>query len=131
MDQFFGDNFWKQFDGLIKTSIPLINMYQTDNEIFIIINVPGMDNIDNMNVYVDYATLELKGEINLGLGKDTAIINEITEGSFERKIHLPYPVRSDKIKATYKNGLVYIKLHRLISETGRKNRVNVHLLEDD
>lgn len=131
MDQFFGNNFWGQFDGLIKNSIPQLNLYQTDHEIFVLINVPGMDSLDNIDVYVDYATLELKGTIDLGLGQNTATTQEITEGVFERKVHLPFPVRADKIKATYKNGIVYVKLHRLVSETSRKNRVNVKLLADE
>lgn len=129
MDQFFGENFWEQFDGLMKPSLPQINMHQSDHEIFLTVNIPGLDDLNNIDIYVDYATLELKGAIDLKHIGGRAILEEIMQGVFERKIQLPFPVRSDKIEATYSNGLVFIKLHRLISDTNRRNRVNVRLLE--
>lgn len=56
---------------------------------------------------------------------------EILQGVFEREIQLPFPVRADKIEATYKNGLVFIQLHRLISDSSKRKKVNVRLLEDE
>ncbi|WP_234447121.1 MULTISPECIES: Hsp20/alpha crystallin family protein [Virgibacillus] len=130
MDHFFGDSFWNEFEGIIKPNIPQINLYQTDNELFCVVNIPGLTDLDKLNVYVDYATLELKGSIDIDNARGFVVQEEILQGVFERSISLPFPVRSDKIKATYKNGLVYIQLHRLISDTSRKNRINVHVLED-
>lgn len=130
LDQFFGEDFWSQFEGIMKPTIPQINLYQSDHELFCIVSIPGLDDLNKIDIYVDYATLELRGVINLDNFKNTTVMEEIIQGSFERKVPLPFPVRSDKIKATYKNGLVYIQLHRLISDSSRKNRVNVRLLED-
>ncbi|API94171.1 hypothetical protein J32TS6_32400 [Virgibacillus pantothenticus] len=131
MDHFFGDSFWNEFEGLIKPTIPQINIYQTDHELFCIVNIPGLHDLDKLDIYVDYATLELRGSIDIDHSHGTVVKEEILYGVFERKITLPFPVRADKIKATYKHGLVYIQLHRLISETSRKNRIHVHVLEDN
>ncbi|MCC2250315.1 Hsp20/alpha crystallin family protein [Virgibacillus sp. AGTR] len=131
MDHFFGENFWNEFEGIIKPTIPQINLYQTDHELFCVANIPGLVDLDKLDVYVDYSTLELRGTIDIDNSFSIKIKEEILQGVFERRISLPFPVRSDKIKATYKNGLVFIQLHRLISETSRKNRVNVHVLEDN
>lgn len=130
LDYFFGDSFWNEFEGLIKPTIPQINLYQTDHELFCIVNIPGLDDLDKLDIYVDYSTLELKGTINMDNSHGVVVKEEILHGVFERKIPLPFPVRADKINATYKNGLVYIQLHRLISESNRKNRVNVRVLEE-
>ena len=131
LDNFFGDSFWSEFEGIIKPTIPQINLYQSDHELLCIVNMPGLDDLYQIDIYVDYAVLELKGTIDLHHSGGTIVKEEILQGVFERSISLPFPVRADKIKATYKNGLVFIQLHRLISETSRKNKVNVRLLEDE
>ncbi|MEC5425630.1 Hsp20/alpha crystallin family protein [Virgibacillus sp. C22-A2] len=131
MDHFFGDKFWTEFEGTIKPTIPPINMYKSDNELTCIVNMPGLDDMHKIDIYVDYATLELKGSIDMENAGGTVVQEEILQGVFDRTISLPFPVRSDKIKATYKSGLMYIQLHRLISDTSRKHRVNVHVLEGE
>ncbi|MFD2045182.1 Hsp20/alpha crystallin family protein [Ornithinibacillus salinisoli] len=131
MDQFFGEKFWDQFEGIIKPNIPQVNVYQTEHELLCIVNVPGLVKLEKIDIYVDYTTLELRGVIDIAHGGGTVVKEEILQGAFERSIALPFPVRSDKIKATYKHGLVYIQLHRLISDSSRKNRINVRLLEDE
>jgi HSP20 family protein len=131
MDQFFGEQFWDQFEGVLKPTIPQINLYQTDNELLCVASIPGLRNLDKIDIYVDYATLELRGTIDVDQSSGTVVKEEILQGVFERKISLPFPVRSDKIKATYNGGLVYIQLHRFISNSSRKNRVTVELLEDE
>ncbi|WP_331279687.1 Hsp20/alpha crystallin family protein [Oceanobacillus salinisoli] len=131
MDHFFGENFWNEFEGIMKPNIPQINMYQTDNEILCIVNMPGLKNLNQIDIYVNYTTLELRGNINLEHAHGTVIKEEILQGVFDRKIDLPFPVRADKMDATYKNGLVFIQLHRLISETSNLNKVDIKLLEDE
>ncbi|MEN2768112.1 Hsp20/alpha crystallin family protein [Ornithinibacillus xuwenensis] len=131
MDHFFGEQFWDQFEGVLKPTIPQINLYQTDHELLCIANIPGLTNLDKIDIYVDYATLELRGTIDIGHRGGTIVKEEILQGVFERNIQLPFPVRQDKIKATYRNGLVYIQLHRLVSNSGHKNRVTVEQLEDE
>ncbi|MFS0674478.1 Hsp20/alpha crystallin family protein [Ornithinibacillus sp. 179-J 7C1 HS] len=130
LDHFFGEQFWDQFEGILKPTIPQINLYQTDNELLCIASIPGLMNMEKVDIYVDYATLELRGTIDIGQSSGTVVKEEILQGVFERKISLPFPVRSDKIKATYSNGLLYVQLHRLISDSSRKNRVKVELLEE-
>ncbi|MFD1849622.1 Hsp20/alpha crystallin family protein [Oceanobacillus bengalensis] len=131
MDQFFGENFWNEFEGMIKPNIPQINMYQTDHEIMCIVSMPGMSDLSQLNIFIDYATLELRGTIDLEHASGIAIQEEILQGVFDRQIKLPFPVRADKINATCKNGLVFIQLHRLISDTSSRNKVNVKWLGDE
>lgn len=131
MDHFFSDNFWNEFEGVIKPNIPQINIYQSDHELLCIVSMPGLDDLYQIDIYVDFATLELKGTIDIDHGGGTVTQEEILQGVFERSISLPFPVRADKMKATYKNGLVYIQLHRLISDSSQKNKVHVQLLENE
>ncbi|GGB50211.1 Hsp20 family protein [Virgibacillus dakarensis] len=130
MDTFFGENFWNEFEGIIKPTIPQINMYQTENEVTCLISIPGLTDLNKVDIYVDYTVLEINGVIDVNHSGGTVLNEEILQGVFERKINLPFPVRSDKIKASYRDGIVFIQLYRLISNTSSKHRVPVKLLAD-
>ncbi|WP_099157714.1 Hsp20/alpha crystallin family protein [Virgibacillus ndiopensis] len=130
MDHFFGENFWNEFEGIIKPTIPQINVYHTENEITCILNIPGLTDLNKIDIFVDYAALEINGVIDIQHQGGTVVKEEILQGAFDRRISLPFPVRSDKIKASYKNGIVLIQLYRLISDASSKHRVPVRLLED-
>ncbi|WP_102028757.1 Hsp20/alpha crystallin family protein [Salirhabdus sp. Marseille-P4669] len=130
MDHFFGEEFWTQFEGIVKPPIPQINLYKSDNEISCIVNIPGMKDVKSVDVLVDYAILEIRGIITIQAGSKQLIQEEILQGTFERKIELPFPVRSDKINATYQNGLLYITLYRLIQKESKKNKIPIRVLEN-
>lgn len=131
MDHFFGDQFWNEFEGVMKPTIPQINIYQYDHELICIVNIPGLTDLNKVDIFVDYARLELKGVIDISYTGGTVVKEEILQGVFEREITLPFPVRRDKINATYKDGLVFIQLHRLISDESGRNKVNVQIVEED
>ncbi|MGY0694778.1 Hsp20/alpha crystallin family protein [Virgibacillus sp. FSP13] len=130
MDSFFGENFWNEFEGIIKPIIPQINMYQTENEIMCIISIPGLTDLNKVDIYVDYTKLDINGVIDISQNGGTVIKEEILQGVFDRTINLPFPVRSDKMEARYKDGLVFLQLHRLFSDASSKHRVAVKLLEE-
>ncbi|GAA0497375.1 Hsp20/alpha crystallin family protein [Salinibacillus aidingensis] len=130
MDNFFGEQFWSEFEGILKPPIPQINMYQSDHEITILCNIPGTNEIKNIDLFVDYASLEIQGVISLP-AHGNLVQEEISQGAFDRSIELPFPVRGDKVEATYKNGLLTIQLHRLITKESNKNRVAVRVMDED
>lgn len=129
MDHFFGDNFWNEFENIIKPTIPQINIYQYDHELICIASIPGLTDLNKIDLFVNHATLELKGVIDIAYTGGTVFKEEILQGMFERKIALPYPVRQDKINAAYQNGLVVIHLHRLISDENSRRKVNIQLTD--
>ncbi|WP_164670151.1 Hsp20/alpha crystallin family protein [Virgibacillus doumboii] len=130
MDHFFGDQFWNEFENVIKPAIPQINIYQYDHELICIVNIPGLTDLNKVDIFVDYATLELKGVIDVAYTGGTVVKEEILQGVFEREVSLPFPVRKDKINATYKDGLVFIHLHRLISDESGRNKVSIELMDE-
>ncbi|WP_345242586.1 Hsp20/alpha crystallin family protein [Pontibacillus salipaludis] len=130
MDRFFGEDFWGEFEGILKPTIPQINMYKSDNELLLLVNVPGLENLDDLDIFVDYSILEIKGIISLQTSQKQCIQEEILQGAFERKVELPYPVRGDRMQATYRNGIVVIQLHRMIQEEGKRNKIKIKSLDE-
>ncbi|MFD2760233.1 Hsp20/alpha crystallin family protein [Lentibacillus juripiscarius] len=131
MDHFFGEQFWNEFDHIVKPTIPQINIYQYDHELICVASIPGLIDLNKVDIYVDYATLELKGVIDITYSGGTVVQDEILQGVFDREVTLPFPVRKDKVHASYRNGLLIIHLHRLISDESSRSRVNIQLDDDD
>ncbi|MBM7572778.1 Hsp20/alpha crystallin family protein [Aquibacillus albus] len=131
MDHFFGQSFWNEFEDVLKPPVPQINLYKFENELICYVNLPGVKDLEKIDAFVDYATLELKGVIDIQHAGGQVIKDEIIHGAFERKVELPYPVRSDKIDATYQYGLMVLRLHRLITDKHKKNRLQIRNLEED
>ncbi|QST00361.1 Hsp20/alpha crystallin family protein [Pontibacillus sp. ALD_SL1] len=130
MDRFFGEDFWGEFEGILKPTIPQINIYKSDNELLLLVNVPGLENLDDLDIFVDYSILEIRGIISLQSSQKQCIQEEILQGTFERKVELPYPVRGDRMQATYRNGIVVIQLHRMIQEEGKRNKIKIKSLDE-
>ncbi|UFT99902.1 Hsp20/alpha crystallin family protein [Radiobacillus kanasensis] len=131
MDGFFGDTFWNEFEDIFKPPIPQINLYQQQNELFCIVNLPGVKDLEKIDVFVNYTSLKLRGVIDVPSPGGQVIKEEIIQGVFERQVDLPYPVRSDKIDATYRHGLLVIQLHRTIPDNTEQNKLTIRSLDED
>jgi HSP20 family protein len=119
-DQFFGGEFWSGFDPLFKNMQTQMNLYKGENELLVVMALPGLENVENLELYAHYQTLEVKGKIILDFHGFEVIEEGIMEGDFQREIQLPYPVREDRIEANYENGLLIIHLFRLIPDETKK-----------
>lgn len=80
VDNFFGDNFWNEFEGVVKPPIPQVNIYQNENELLCLVNIPGLKDFKKTDVYVDYAILELKGIIEIDHPGGQVVKEEILQG---------------------------------------------------
>ncbi|NSL53005.1 Hsp20/alpha crystallin family protein [Calidifontibacillus erzurumensis] len=131
LDAFFGENFLSSFENiLLYNYFPQVNVYKTDNELIVLANIPGLNDINNVDVFIDYQSLELRGNVNLKYKGFKLIQDELFNGHFERKINLPYPVKEDRIDATYQNGLLIIHLHRLIPDDHRRHKIEIKKIEE-
>ncbi|MCA1032935.1 Hsp20/alpha crystallin family protein [Bacillus timonensis] len=119
-DNFFGEEFWSGFEPLVENANTQVNMYQAENELLVVFSLPGLRNVDDVQLYTQYQTLEIRGKIHLKF-KDFQIIEEgIFQGKFERVIQLPFPVKEDRVDAKYRSGLLIVHLHRLIPDENRR-----------
>lgn len=111
MDHLFDDAFTRPFGTMNNSSMPAIDMYQTDNEVVVRAALPGIK-ADDVQINVTGDILSIKGEIKQKEeAKDKAWhIRERRWGSFERNVILPTEVVSDKAKAEFEDGVLTISL---------------------
>ena len=114
MDHLFDDAFTHPFgmtDGRHTSSIPAIDMYQTDNEVVVKASLPGIK-ADDVQINMTGDLLTIKGEMKQ-TDENKAKNYHIHEqrcGAFERSVHLPMAVVSDKAKAEFENGILTVTL---------------------
>ncbi|MDR4888196.1 Hsp20/alpha crystallin family protein [Fredinandcohnia sp. QZ13] len=119
-DHFFGDEFWSGFAPFFDNAHSQLNIYQGENELLVVLSLPGLAKVEDVDIYVKHQTLEVKGKINLNFNGFDILQEGIFQGNFEREIQLPYTVKEDRIKATYKRGLLFVHLHKQIPDDSRK-----------
>jgi len=126
------DRLWDTFlFGRPKTSgvaeeewQPATDVAETENELVVNVEIPGMDPED-IDVSLSEGTLLIKGEKKPEAEeKDTDYhVMERSYGAFIRSIPLPAEVQSDKISASYKNGILTIVLPK--SEGPQKKEIKI------
>jgi HSP20 family protein len=90
---------------------PAVDIYETENEVVLTAEIPGVDEKD-IEIKVEDSTLTLKGERKFE--KETKEENyhriERAYGSFFRSFTLPAYVDQDKIEAEHENGVLKIRM---------------------
>jgi HSP20 family protein len=104
--------------------LPSLDVAETKNEIVVKAEVPGLDPKD-IDISLSDGLLTIKGEKKQEREEkeENYHLVERSYGSFTRSIRLPNEVQSDKIKASYKNGVLKVVLPK--SEEAKKKEVKI------
>jgi len=93
---------------------------ETDKEIVVRMEVPGMEKED-CRIMIEDNMLHLSGEKHFvrETGDSTYHVMERAYGAFQRTIPLPRNVDADRAEASYKNGVLSIRLPKVAGESGK------------
>lgn len=93
---------------------------ETSKEIVVRVEAPGMEKGD-CRITIEGNMLHLSGEkhIEREAHDSTYHIMERAYGAFQRTIPLPRNVDADKAEASYKNGVLTVRLPKVAGESGR------------
>ena len=131
MDALF-DDFYKgfsmePFEGHHARSFsPNIDVAETDKEIKVIAELPGMDDKD-IEVNLNRDSLTIRGEKKEekeDKGKDYYHV-ERSFGSFIRTIPLPVEIESDKAEAHFKKGVLTVKIPKSAKAIASKKKIAI------
>jgi HSP20 family protein len=111
-------------NALTGGSFPAVNVWETDESLFVEAELPGLDKND-VEIFVTAGNqLSIKGE-----RKEPAATSgtwhrrERSYGKFGRVVELPYAVDADKVDATFRNGVLTLTLPKAEEAKPRKIRV--------
>jgi HSP20 family protein len=104
-----------------KTTYPAVNIWADEESAIITAEIPGVSQ-DGLNINVTGDTLTLGGaripeELPEGAKYHR---QERSYGEFSRSIRLPFTVDVNKVKASFKNGILEIFLPRIEAEKPKK-----------
>lgn len=107
----------RMFDGFFGRSLggdrawaPAVDMVETKDDLVVTVELPGMNEKD-IQLSITGEMLSIKGERHQTAPTDEGVYRgERWFGRFERTLTLPYPVQTDKVKASYVNGVLTISL---------------------
>ena len=105
---------------------PRVNVRATDEEIVVSAELPGLEEED-FDISLEDDVLTVKGEKRSEHEEEREGFQhvETVSGSFERRLRLPCEVDADKVKATYKNGVVTVVLPKRPEERPEVHTVPV------
>jgi HSP20 family molecular chaperone IbpA len=92
---------------------PYIDIYQTRNEVVAVVEVPGLESSNDVNVNIKSDSLTVSGNMAGRFGsfaQDRFSQSERFRGDFNRTVSLPVRVRPTQARATYRNGLLEIRI---------------------
>jgi HSP20 family protein len=93
------------------TWMPPVDMHATKDDLVLSIELPGISEKD-VSVSITGDLLTIKGERRFeNQVKEQDLLHvERSFGKFERVIQLPMAVQADRVKATYRDGVLEVKL---------------------
>tara|TARA_X000001036_G_scaffold259798_1_gene241512 strand:- start:221 stop:700 length:480 start_codon:yes stop_codon:yes gene_type:complete len=108
------------------TAYPKVNVYEYDEKIGVIAEIPGLDKKD-LNVEVEEGVLTVSGEKSHGFdeGKAKVIRRELKHSSFKRQFTLGDMLDGDNISANFKDGILSIEIPKIEPTLPKKNIVKI------
>lgn len=126
------DRLWDSFferrprTGDMGEWYPSLDVAETKNDVVIKAEVPGMDPKD-IDISLSNGVLTIKGEKKQEREEKEGDYHftERSFGTFTRAIQLPAEVQSEKIEASYKNGVLKIILPK--SEEAKRKQIKINV----
>ena len=107
-------------------SYPKVNVYEYDDKIGIVAEIPGLDK-KNVSVEVEDQVLTISGDKH---GFDDSggkcITRELKQSSFKRSFNLGEHLDGDDVSATFKDGMLSIAIPKMEPEKPKKKFVKIN-----
>ena len=113
----------KPFKG---TAYPKINVYEWDTKVGVIAEIPGLSKKD-LSVEVTDGVLTISGDKHklFDVGDAKVLRRELKESSFKRQFELGEQLDGEKIKASFKDGLLSVDIPKVEPTKPKKLSVKI------
>lgn len=129
LQKVLGEDFLIEINKFIPKKGPDIDVFETDNQVFVVVELPGLSPQDqNVNVRLEGYKLLIEGQVPYSYPVKKLIQSERFFGKFKREIELRYSVQRKGIRAVYKKGLLVITIPK--KEEDETENVQIDFEED-
>ncbi|MCY7780423.1 Hsp20/alpha crystallin family protein [Bacillus haynesii] len=102
-----------------------VDVHEAGNEIVASCDLPGLESKEDVHIEVENNMLHISGTINRSseVKEENMHRKERFTGRFHRSVALPAPVSHEGIKASYKNGVLEVRMPK--DKPDDKKRIDV------
>jgi HSP20 family protein len=110
----------------MEVAPPVVDLYEEKDDIVVKAELPGIDK-NNIEVNLTDHTLTIKGEKKKEeeIKEENYYRSERSYGSFIRTLELPKDVHTDKVKASFKDGILEVRLPKTEEAKAKEVKVKV------
>ena len=125
-DRLINRIFNRDFDLWEGERTPSIDVYEEGDNIIVKAEIPGVKKEDiSVSLSDDTLTISGKKSEEKEVKKENYYRKEIRSGSFSRSFTLPARVDKDKVKATYKDGVLQLVLPKAPEEKEKEVKIEI------
>ncbi len=127
LEKFFGEEPMVSRGIFSRSFSPAVNIAENDNEVIVTAEIPGMEKND-LDVSLSGDVLTIKGEKKVEHEEKAENFHRVERsyGSFSRSFTLPCDIQADKVDATYKDGVLTLKLPKTEHCKSKSVKITLH-----
>ena len=112
--------------GLMERAVtPPVDMYETKDEVVVAVELPGVNEKDiRLSITGDLLTIQGERQWSDETRAADHYRQERWFGKFERALSLPIPVETGQVKATYRDGVLTVKLPKTESVKPKEIKID-------
>jgi HSP20 family protein len=125
-DSFLGKPTTSANGSAVRSWAPVLDMRETKDDLVLSFELPGVSEKD-VSLSITGDLLTVKGERTFNRdSKDEGVRHvERVYGKFERSVQLPMPVQPEKVKATYRDGVLEVTLPKVEEVKPKEIKIEV------
>ncbi|PZE21847.1 Hsp20/alpha crystallin family protein [Paenibacillus xerothermodurans] len=131
------DNFRRELDRFFNNDAALfqtgtlgfgnfnVDVYETEGEVVARCDIPGLQKREDVSIAIDNNVLSINGSVHRvnEVRAENMHRQERFTGRFQRAVALPASVSPEGVKATYKNGVLEVRMKK--SPVNSQRRIDV------
>lgn len=108
----------------VATTIAPINAYRKGDDFMVECSLPGVKK-DDVDIRIENDILTIRGEVREKeeIKEEHYHLREIRQGIIQRSLRLPFEVETEKVQASFRDGMLSVTLHQ--SEKAKTRGVKV------
>ncbi|MCP1311807.1 Hsp20/alpha crystallin family protein [Paenibacillus tyrfis] len=128
MDKFFNEGLPSAFGFQQEFGAPRMDVYETEREVVAHFEIPGLEKKEDVDIHVEHQTLTIVGSVHrVQEAKEEQFHRkERYTGRFQRTVALPAEVQVEGTVATYKNGILEVKMPKALNNARKRIDVEFH-----
>jgi HSP20 family protein len=106
--------------------MPVVDLYETNDDLVLNFELPGVREKDvALSVTGDILTVKGERQFNQLLKDDNYLHMERVYGKFERSVQLPKPIQADRVTATFRDGVLEVKLPKAEAVKSKEIKIGI------